>query len=196
VLQVLVQAPPGRLLRRMPARREFSSLAAAAAVTGGTECFAEYFTNPVSRRPCFKELRLIALPTTLNKGSLLTRSGARDFNGNGSRVSASFGLWFAEPSRSGTAGFRSNSPLKTGTRPIHQASWPSPAFRPAADQANGMEIPFNLIGRSELSECPGPRTRRDITKLHATACDRHNTRIIRRRAISCSIRHRCGWTQQ
>ena len=47
-----------------------------------------------------------------------------------------------------TAGFRSNSSLKTGTRPIHQASWPSPAFRPAADQANGIEIPFNLIGRS------------------------------------------------
>jgi hypothetical protein len=140
VVQVLVQAPPGRLLRRMPARREFSSLAAAAAVTGGTECFAEHFVNPVSRRPCFKELRLIAVPTTLNKGSLLTRSGARDFNGNGSRVSASFGLWFAEPSRSGTAGFRSNSPLKTGTRPIHQASWPSPAFRPAPDQANGIEI--------------------------------------------------------
>ena len=36
----------------------------------------------------------------------------------------------------------------------------------------------------------------NITKLHATACDRHNTRIMRRRAISCSIRHRCGWTQQ
>ena len=32
-----------------------------------SSCFAEYFTNPVSRRPCFKELRLIALPTTLNK---------------------------------------------------------------------------------------------------------------------------------
>ena len=61
-------------------------------------------------------------PHHLNKGSLLTRSGARDFNGNGSRVGASFGLWFAEPSRSGTAGSRSNSPLKTGTRPIHQAS--------------------------------------------------------------------------
>jgi hypothetical protein len=55
---------------------------------------------------------------------------------------------YSLPSRRGTAGSRSNSPLKTGTRPIHQASWPSPAFRPAADQANGMEIPFNLIGRS------------------------------------------------
>ena len=143
-----------------------------------------------------KKKKKTEVPTTLIKTSLLTRLGVQRLNLNRSRFWCILRSWFAEPSRSGTAGSRPKSPPKAGTRPTHHGSRQALLLRPGSRlERTGFEHRSVLLalGKANVPAFEHEDRLRNCMRLPAIGATRGQSSQL---ATSCSIRHRCGWTRQ
>jgi hypothetical protein len=86
-------------------------------------------------------------PHHLNKGFAVNQTGCPRLMET-APVRCILRSWFAEPSRSGTAGSRPKSPPRPGPAQLTTGRGKPCCFGRAPDQANGIETPFSLIRRS------------------------------------------------